>query len=196
MYDNMEIKVLEQVYLHPGIHKRELSRKLGVGMPSVDHAIKKVDKLLKKEKSGNQIRYYLDYSQDALIPALYAVEHSRFEKLPAVVKLSIKDFLQELTEKPMMVMLFGSYAKNTYTKKSDIDILLVFQNFPHAERIENTAKRISMRTNIGVSAVYLDYNSFRDSFHNPTKRFFKELKEKKILLEGIEEWRRLRNEES
>lgn len=196
MYDKTETRILEQIYLKPGIHKRELSKQLKIGMPSVDYALKKIENLLKKQKSGNQINFFLDYSKKELTPMLYEVEYSRFDKLPAKIKLSIKDFLEELKEKPIISIIFGSYAKGDYTKNSDIDILLVFQKLENEEQIENTANKISMRTNTKISPVYLDYKSFKESFHNQTKEFFKNLKKNKIILEGIEWWRQLKNEEA
>ena len=196
MYDNTELRVLEQIYLNPGVHKRQLSKQLKLGMPSIDYAIKKVYKLLKKRRSGNQIKYFLNYSEEALTPAIYCIEYSRFEKLPAKVKASVKDFLKELKEKPIIAALFGSYAKNSYTKDSDIDILLVFQKICNTKGIEGTAKLVSMRTNTLISPVYLDYDSFKEAFHDSTKEFFKNLKKDKILLTGIEWWRELKNEEA
>ena len=196
MYDKTELKILEQVYLKPGIHKRELSKKLGVGMPSIDYSLKKIDKLLKKQKSGNQIKYFLDYSKEMLTPMLYMVGYSRLERLPPKVRLSMTEFIKELKEKPLIVIIFGSYARGDYTKDSDIDILLVFQKISDTKNIEINAKKVSMRTNMRINPVYLDYDSFRESFHNPTKEFFKNLKKDKILIVGVEWWRQLEDEET
>ncbi|MBU2638869.1 MAG: nucleotidyltransferase domain-containing protein [Nanoarchaeota archaeon] len=196
MYDNTEIRILKQVYRNPGIHKRELSKQLKISMPSVDYALKKISKLLKMQKAGNQIRYFIDYSKEALTPMLYAVEYSRLEGLPAKARIAIIDFLRELEEKPVIAVIFGSYARGDYTKDSDIDILLVFQKIENAKGIENTANRISMRTITKISPVYLDYASFKESFHNSTKEFYKNLKKGKIILTGIEWWRQMEHEEA
>jgi len=196
MYDKTSLKIIEKIYLHPGIHKRELSKQLKLGMPSIDYGLKKITKLTISKKSGNQINYFLNYSNKAITPALYNVEFMRMEKLPAKIRITLMDFIKELKEKPLIVILFGSYAKGNYTKTSDIDILLVFQKIIDVKKIEFLAKKISMRTNTNLNPVYLDYSNFRESFHNPTKRFFKNLKENKILLTGIEWWRQLKNEEA
>ena len=144
MYDNTEIRILEQVYLGPGIHKRELSKRLKVGMPSIDYALQKIGKSLKKQKAGNQIKYFLDYSKEELTLALCAVEFLRLEKLPAKVRLAVRDFLKELKNKPIIALIFGSYATGSYTSSSDIDILLVFQTIDDSKNIENAAKKISI----------------------------------------------------
>ncbi|MFH1358539.1 MAG: nucleotidyltransferase domain-containing protein [archaeon] len=196
MYDKTEIKIIEQIYLKPSIHKRELAKQLNLGMPSIEYSIKKINKVLKSEKSGNQIKYFLNYSKEELIPMLYAVEFSRFERFPDNIKLAIMDFIKELKEKPLICVVFGSYAKGDYTKNSDIDVFLIYQRLERNKDIENTAKRVGMRTNTKINPVYLNYNSFKESFHNPRKEFFKKLKENKIILVGIEYWRELKNEEA
>ena len=45
MYDKTEIRILEQIYLNPGIHKRELSKQLKLGMPSIDYGLQKIAKI-------------------------------------------------------------------------------------------------------------------------------------------------------
>src|SRR3989338_8209301 len=195
MYDHTEIKIVGQIYLHPGIHKRELSKRLKLGMPSIDYALEKISKLVKKQKSGNQIKHFLDYSNEGLSPTLSIIEFLRIEELPAKIRLSIRDFLKELEDKPLLAIIFGSYANASYTKDSDIDILLVFQKIEDTKRIENTAKKVSMKTNTQLNPVYLDYQDFKESFHNPIKTFFKKLKKDKIILIGTEWWRQLLQDE-
>jgi len=196
MYDKTEIRILEQIYLNPGIHKRELSKQLKLGMPSIDYGLKKINKLIMQKRTGNQINYFLDYSKEELTPSLNAVEHSRLERLPAKVRLSIRDFLKELETKPIIAVIFGSYASGNYTKGSDIDFLLVFQKIEDPKKIENSAKKISMKTNTQLNPIYLSYQEFKESFHNSTKEFFKKLKKDKIILIGIEWWRQLVYEEA
>ena len=196
MYDKTEIRILEQIYLNPGIHKRELSKQLKLGMPSIDYGLKKIIKLIKQKKAGNQINYFLNYSKKKISSALGTVEYSRFGRLPSKVRLSVDDFLKELKDKPLIALIFGSYADSTYTKNSDIDILLVFQDVKNSKEIENIAKKISMKTNTQLAPVYLSYQEFKDSFHDPTKEFFKKLKKDKIIVIGIEWWRQLIDEEA
>ncbi|PIZ52247.1 hypothetical protein COY27_00845 [Candidatus Woesearchaeota archaeon CG_4_10_14_0_2_um_filter_33_13] len=196
MYDKTEIKILEQIYLNPGIHKRELSKQLNLGMPSIDYGLQKISKLVNQKKSGNQINYFLNYSKEELTPLLNTVEYSRFERLPAKVRLAINDFLRELDMKPVIAIIFGSYASGNHTKNSDIDILLIFQKMEDSKKIENIANKISMKTNTQLNPVYLSYQEFKESFHNSTKEFFKKLKKDKIILIGIEWWRQLIYEEA
>src|SRR3989338_5424680 len=196
MYDQTEFRILEQIYLNPGVHKRELSKRLKLGMPSIDYWLTKISKLLQHKKTGNQINFFLDYSKEEIAPSLMMVEYSRLERLPAKVRLSVNNFLTELEVKPIIAIIFGSYASGTYTKESDIDILLIFQKVEDPKKIENTAKKVSMKTNTLLNPVYLSYQDFRESFHNSAKEFFKKLKKDKLILIGIEWWRQLTYEEA
>lgn len=196
MYDKTSLRLLERIYLSPGIHKRELSRQLKLGMPSIDHAIKKAGNLLKKQKSGNLHRYFLDYSKSSLTPVLHCIEYSRLENLPEKAKIAIREFLKGLDEKPTLSILFGSYATAHYTKESDIDILLVYPKIENGKSIEYTAKQVSLNTLTSLNPIYLDFQDFRKSFHDSTKEFFKSLKREKVLLTGIEWWRQLVDEET
>jgi predicted nucleotidyltransferase len=195
MYDNTTLKILKEIYTSPGIHKRGLSRKLKLTMPSVTNSINKIKKIIKEEKSGNQIKYYLDFSKDLLTPMLYLVEYNRFMELPSNIKISIKDFLKELDEKPVLAFIFGSYARGDYTKDSDIDIFLVYQKTKGID-VENKANQISMRTNTKINPIYLNYDNFKESFYNQSKDFFKNIRKNKLLLIGIEYWRLLENANS
>lgn len=53
-----------------------------------------------------------------------------------------------------------------------------------------------MKTNTQINPIYLNYNEFKESFHNLSKDFFKKLKKDKIILVGIEWWRQLVDEET
>jgi len=196
MYNKTCLGIFREVYLNPGIHKRELSKQLKLGMPSIDYAIKKINGLLKEEKSRNRISYFLDYSKFELNAVLYSVEHERFSKLPLKIQTGFKSFINDLFDKPLIGIIFGSYAKGNYDKDSDLDVLLVYSFLKNEKNIENTAKKISMETGVKISPIYLDYKSFKESFHDSTKAFFKNLQKNKIILLGLEWWRQLKNEEA
>lgn len=196
MYDKTSLGILKEVYITPGIHKRALAKNLGLSMPSIEYALKKIGNLLKKQKSGNQIKFFLNYSKEALTPALTVVEHARLQSLPPKIRLAAKDFLKELEEKPVISVIFGSYAKGNYIPNSDIDILLVYTKIGNIKKIEETARKISLKTSTKISPVYLGYKEFRVSCHDSTKEFFKNLKNNKIILTGIEWWRQLMDEET
>ena len=197
MYDynlTSELRILGEIYLKPGIHKRKLARDLNLSMPSIDYALKKIMYFLEEKKEGKNLKYFLKYNMN-LVPLICQIEYSRLYALPKKATFALFDFLKELKVKPLLAIIFGSYARGDYTKDSDVDIMLVCQKIDRKD-IENTAKKISMRHDIDIGPVYLDYDTFKESFYSSNKKFFINLKKEKILIAGIEWWVELKNEET
>lgn len=179
------IKILED---NPkGIHLRELSRLLKTGLPNVVRYVNILENehVVKKEKQANLVKILLK-SNVKTIAYLKQVNTEKFLSLPKHIQLAINDFLNLLEVKPLIVLIFGSYAKGNYTKISDIDILLIYQKLQDQDNIENFAHRISMRTNTTISPIYLDYNSFEKNFLDKNHDFSREIRQNVILLNGLE----------
>ena len=170
-----------------GIHLRELSRLLKTGLPNVTRYAKLLEKenVIRRQKEANLVKLRLRKGPKTLA-YLKQVNTERFLALPKKIQVAVTDFLDELEFRPLIALIFGSYAKKTYTEDSDIDVLLVFQELKHEDRIETAAKRISMRTNTRISPVYLDYLSFEKNMLNKEHDFSGEIRQKVIVLLGIE----------
>lgn len=190
LYDNTEIKIIREIFCTPGLNKRELSRRLEIGIPSVDFALAKLP-FIKTTKISNQSLHHLDFSDPSLTPYLCMAEFSRLNipQRPAIL-----EFLKALKEKPSLAILFGSVARGGQVQ-DDIDILLVFQ-VCDPDSIEKAANLVSMKHEQRLNPVYMDFQEFRKSFHDPTKSFFKSLRKDKLLLIGHEYWRQLEDEEA
>ncbi|MEK6953337.1 MAG: nucleotidyltransferase domain-containing protein [Nanoarchaeota archaeon] len=175
-----------------GVHIRELARLVKTSYNNTVRNIKILEKenTIKKEKEANLIKIKLKNSP-LTIAYLKQAHTENFLKLPKKVITSITEFLNELQEKPLIALIFGSFANENYTGNSDIDILLVFQKISNQEDIENTAKRVSMRTNTRLSPVYVNYESFEKNFLNKSHEFSNEIRQKVIILAGIEHYYRL-----
>ncbi len=179
------IELLEQQ--KNGIHLRELSRLLKTGLPNVARYADLLEKegVVKKRKEANLLKVKLKESQRTTA-YLKQVNTERFLALPKKVQGATTDFLSELEAKPLITIIFGSYAKGNYTADSDIDILLIFQKLENESQIENAAKKIGMRTNTRISPVYLNYKNFEANFLNKDHGFSREIRGKIIVLSGIE----------
>ncbi|MEA3379201.1 MAG: nucleotidyltransferase domain-containing protein [Nanoarchaeota archaeon] len=183
-----QLRMIELLEQHKeGIHLRGLSRLLKTGLPNVTRYANILEKVnvIQKEKEANLVKLKLKKSHKT-IAYLKQVNTERFLSLPKRIQTAISDFLEELGLNPLITIIFGSYAKGNYTKDSDIDILLVFQKLENEKQIENTAKRISMRTNTNISSIYLNYKNFEKNFLNKEHDFSKEIRQKAIILSGVE----------
>lgn len=191
-----ELELLKLIYLEQGIYVRALSRKLKIGIPSVKYALNKLieKKLITSKKEGRNLKFYLNYENYLVIPFLYNIEYSRILKFPKNIQESIFDFLKILENKPVLTLIFGSYANNSYTKQSDLDILLVFNELE--KEIEEKTKIISGRYNIKIAPVYLSWKEFNKKFFNEKDLFIKQVRNNKVLINGIEWWIFLENEKA
>ncbi|MDD4878794.1 MAG: nucleotidyltransferase domain-containing protein [Candidatus Nanoarchaeia archaeon] len=172
-----------------GVHLRELSRMLETGLPNVARYIGllKQENVVILQKEANLVKARLRESPRT-VAYLKQVNTEKFLALPMTLQKAVGNFLQELETRPLIAVIFGSYAKGSFKQGSDIDILLVFQKVENEEGIENTAKRVSMRTNTKISPVYVDYNSFEHNFQDRQHGFSKEIRNKAIILLGAEHY--------
>ena len=172
-----------------GVHIRELARLVKTSYNNIVRNINILEKenVIKKEKDANLIKIRLK-NHPLTTAYLKQVHTEKFLALPKKISNAINEFLNELEEKPLIALIFGSYAKGNYTKDSDIDILLIFQELTNQKDIENTAKRISLRTNTKISPVYVKYKEFEKNFLNKEHEFSNEIRNNIIIITGIEQY--------
>ena len=188
-----KLKIIAELERNPkGVHLREISRTVNSGLPNVKRFLEILENegVVKKEREANLVKFNLRESEKTAA-YLRQVHTEKFLLFPSKIKTAITDFLNELEIRPLIALIFGSYAKRNYTKESDIDVLLVFQKVDDGKSIENTAKRISMRTNTKVSPVYIDYKNFEKNFLNKEHDFSGEIRQDVIILLGVETYYKL-----
>ena len=93
--------------------------------------------------------------------------------LPELRKRAIQLYLEKLPEKPVFALLFGSSAKETFGKGSDIDILII----PNREIDPKTAEReADALTALKISTFQIKYSDFLKEIR---------LKEDKVVQSAI-----------
>ncbi|MBL7170018.1 MAG: nucleotidyltransferase domain-containing protein [Candidatus Aenigmarchaeota archaeon] len=191
-----KIEILEKIYLSPGIHLREICRQVNLGIPSVKNHLDKLlkNRIIKKKKEGRNLKFFVNFENRKVISYLSEVEAKRLENLPNVVGNSVFNLLQSLEAKPVITIIFGSYAKGDYTKESDLDVLLVFNRVE--KEIEEKTKIVNSRYSVKISPVYLTWKEFQKKFFDSRDIFMREIKENKIIITGMEYWVMLENEKA
>ncbi|MEK6963308.1 MAG: nucleotidyltransferase domain-containing protein [Nanoarchaeota archaeon] len=140
------------------LHLREIARQTGLHEPSTTRFLNALEKdhILKSEKDGNLKKYSITQSNRAYsLFELFDLE--RFEKLPSIRKNAVKAYLKKLPEKPIFVILFGSTAKETYIKESDIDLLIITNNRVSSKEAEKEADAL---TAMKISTFQMTYKAF------------------------------------
>jgi len=87
------------------------------------------------------------------------------DKEQAIVKVS--EFIEAIKSKyhPQKVILFGSYAKGTYTQNSDIDVAVIVDEI-HGDFLEETQGlyKIRRKIDLSIEPVLLEVNGDNSRF--------------------------------
>jgi len=153
-------KILELFYKEKNkkIHLRDIARKTKMNENSASRFLKFLEKngILKSEKDGNLKKYFIRKNNTVYsIFTLFDIE--KFNKLPILRRHAIEFFLKHLEEKPVILLLFGSTAKETFANKSDIDVLLIVNKRIKTEKAQ---RYVEAQTGIRISCFQIDYTSF------------------------------------
>ncbi len=136
----------------------ELSEKSGIR--SKNNLIKNLNSLteanvLKIEKNKSNTFYSLNYENILTIAILELINLIKFNTVPFEKKKAVLELISET--KPLIVVLFGSTAKGNFTKKSDIDLLVV----PSYSKIDSSKVReISSRFGVKINVKLISLEDF------------------------------------
>ncbi len=150
------------------LHLREIARKTKMNVSSVSRHLNKLVKedILKTSKEANLRKFYVVKTQIPLIFPIF--DEERLASLPLLRRDAIKLYLDKLEKKPLLVIAFGSTAKETFRKDSDIDLVKVTSNRDKNKKAEEYAEA---QTGIKIQV-----------FSLTEKRFRKELKMKEDFV--------------
>ena len=116
-------------------------------------------KLLNLEKKGkaNLISINFEHSSIDNLSSAMIYERNNFLKKKPQITIFLKEIEEMLADKFYTLILFGSYAKNTTTKTSDIDLLFIIQTRKDIEKYKDKINKVlklhSIKTHISVVAI-------------------------------------------
>ena len=152
-------KIFECFYANQNksIHLRELSRQINLKEGPLSRHLNTLlkDKILIFEKEGNLKKFKISKEKLPQIFSLFDLK--KLNSLPPLRKNAIKTYIQNLPQMPVFVILFGSTAKETFTQKSDIDILLVTNTKINPK---NSEEEVCALTSMNISTFQITYKEF------------------------------------
>ena len=116
-------------------------------------------------------------------PQFFSAEYSRREDI--LKNRNIKNIFNILKRVyyPRIILLFGSYVKNNYTKHSDIDLMVICDEKYHA-KIERKLNLLP----IDIHSVFLNFEEFKKSALSKEFTVVSETLKQNIILNGIENY--------
>src|SRR3989338_552118 len=115
--------------------------------------------IISKKTKGNTF-YRINNKNPLIFPIFFYFDLKRFNELDDTRKRAILEFISNLKVKPLIALIFGSTAKKSYTKESDIDILLVFNK--KEEEDKKLKRDIESLTGMNIQTFIIDYDYFKE----------------------------------
>src|SRR3989344_6524094 len=142
MRSTTEIQILDLIWQNPGIHVRELARRLKLGIPSIKYALEKLkdDKIITPKTEGRNLKFYINFNSKESHNYIPLLNVYTIQKLDEKIRSMTYDLLKSLKIKPLMTIIFGSYALGDKTKTSDLDLLLIYSDKDNPDDIEQKSK--------------------------------------------------------
>ncbi len=171
--DSMQFEIV-LVLLRNRTHLREIGRILGESHSTI---LRKVNELIDKniigaEQQGKNKVYSLKNNLIAKSMIYMAEKYKLLKLLKEYPMLSI--ILEEVVKKTneKLIVVFGSYAKFSAGKDSDIDIYIETKN----RRIKNIVKEIDRRLSVKIG------------FFDKDSLLIKEIIKNHVIVKGVEEF--------
>lgn len=184
--------------LDKGLTILDISKQLRIGYrPAYNHITEmEKEQIIQIEKIGNSKQCKLNLASANtrhLLESLDIIKKDELYKENPKLKLIIESLISKLIEKYFSeihsIALFGSYAKGTATKQSDIDLMFIVNNLKNnnlRESIERESASYQYSHNIKISPLITDVEELKKMLRAEELNVGKETKEYGISLYGHE----------
>lgn len=173
-------------------HKNEelnilrISKELRMDYKTIYLIVKRLEKesLVKLETFGQSNRIKLVFQMH---PLIFEAEYTRRKELLKDKNLAVmlNDFKNALKSKCYALLLFGSYAKKTQTKKSDIDLMFIVPD-ESEELFEKDIGRTARLLPLPIHYLVFSETQFLEMTNVKEPNVGKEALKNNIILYGIE----------
>lgn len=163
-----------------------ISKQLKMDYKNVYSIIKRLEKkkLITLEAFGQANRVKL---VPQVHPLIFEAEYLRRKELLKNKNLAVmvNEFKKKLTSKCYLLLIFGSYAKKTQTKNSDIDLIFIV---PHGteESFEKDVNRIARLLPLPIHYLVFSEKQFLEMMDAKQSNVGQEALRNNIILYGIE----------
>jgi DNA polymerase sigma len=167
----------------PTIHK--LSKETGIRYSNVYNIVKRLqnEDIISLEKIGNAYNCSINKK---VHPLIFEAEFHRRKKLLQNGDFQVFHRKLSSLQFSFIALLFGSQAKGTATKDSDIDLMVISE-----KNREKEIERIISLLPLNIQLVFLTYEEFLGMERSKEFSVVLEAVKRNILLIGIEDYYRL-----
>ena len=184
--------------LDKGLTILEISKQLKIGYrPAYNHITEmEKEQMVLVEKIGSSKQCKLNLANPKTRHLLESLDLAKKEeiykenpKLKSIIENLISKLTERYTSDVLSVVLFGSYAKGTATKQSDVDLMFIvtdLKNKSLRESIDGECASYQISYNIKISPLITDIGELKKMMKSKDLNVGKETREFGISLYGHE----------
>jgi len=139
-------------------------------------------KLLLEKKFGKTLVYSLDFTKEKIRIAFILYANEKKEKFAEKYRIIYRALSKVREDDIDFLAIFGSYAKGSQTKKSDIDVICVSSN---KNKVESKLKGLRYEINLEFAPVVMSKTEFA-KIKGENKQFWDDLVDYGIIFKGYE----------
>ncbi len=147
--------------------------------------------IIKQDVPPGQIITLNEYAPAELFVDIEFKRKKGFLKKHPGIKIMLDDILKHAKNPFFILLIFGSYAKEKQTKKSDLDLLIIVKEKKDIKETEASIRRAFTKVKKGLN--FVDINDFKEMIKNTNElNIGNEAKKHHIILYGIEQYYQLK----
>ncbi len=139
-------------------------------------------KLLHEKNFGKTLVYSLDFTKEIIKIAFIIYANDKKEKFAEKYGIIYRALSKVSEEDTDFLAVFGSYAKESPTKKSDVDVICISSN---KNKVESKLKGLRYETNLEFAPVVIPKTEFA-KIKEENKQFWDDLVDYGIIFKGYE----------
>ncbi len=180
-----------------GFTIRELAKKAGISYDAAYRHAKSLvrDNILKEKRVGKALVCSLNLKNALARKYLEKISVARkedFLKKDVVLRSLFNELVENLRKAAqnelVCVVLFGSYARGTQAKDSDIDVLVISSTFGIREKLEQECGGVEHRYGIDVAPLITTSSEFVKMLKSRERMVAHEVQADGIVLYGFENY--------
>lgn len=186
IYGNGKEKILECFYLNRNkeIYFSEILRQTNLTQnTTLKHLKSLVDNGIINTTKKIANTFYNVNPKNPLIYSIFSYfDYKRFNGLPFIRKRAISEFLEKIDKKPLIAFIFGSTAKGTFSKESDIDVILIYNK--REKEQEKLKEDIEAITGTKIQTFIFEYDYFKEQMKKQEDNLLMSAVKTGFVMEG------------
>ncbi len=187
---SLEVRILKFFleHINGSFAIREIARMTNMDYKLVHTTVKRLvqRKSLEKKRHANLDLCSLSFSDMASIFYVENLRKEEFLQKNRELRIFFQDVLESIKEQYYTLLIFGSFAKKTEKKNSDVDLLIISPERGRGQEIERIINAKTLLLKRQVQVIVLDENEFINNLSSKKLNVVKEAFQHHLILFGAE----------